>query len=112
MSDYNFSKIDVLLRDYVSSGRIAGAVAIVTSAEDILYENYAGRQDLEEPQSMSAKSIFRIYSMTKPVASVAAMMLYEEGRFSLDDPVSDYIPSFNNTRIYQTDGPAVPAKGK
>jgi CubicO group peptidase (beta-lactamase class C family) len=61
-------------------------------------------QDLESRASMTERSLFRIYSMTKPVTAVAAMMLHEEGRFNLDDPVSKYLPEFKQVNVANADG--------
>jgi CubicO group peptidase (beta-lactamase class C family) len=88
-----------LLDRYVAEKRIAGAVAGVSRTgrrEEVLT---AGVQDLASGTPMTPRSLFRIYSMTKSVTSVAAMMLFEEGRFSLDDPVSKFIPEFAKVTV-------------
>jgi CubicO group peptidase (beta-lactamase class C family) len=85
-----------LLQQYVSDGKIAGAVAAVARRGKTTWIATAGFQDLAARQPMRDDSIFRIYSMSKSVTAVAAMMLHEQGRFSLDDPVAKYLPAFTD----------------
>src|SRR5262245_36021041 len=92
-----------LLERYVAEQKIAGAVAAVAYKGKIVYLKAAGVQDLESRTPMTERSLFRIYSMTKPVTAVAAMMLHEEGRFNLDDPVSKFIPEFANVKVADAD---------
>ena len=100
----DFDRLEYLLQDYVESGRLAGVVAKVLTADGTVYCHVGGCQDLETASPMRRDSIFRIYSMTKPLVSVAAMTLWEEGRFDLDDPVSKYLPSFKTATVLQPDG--------
>ena len=88
-----------LLNRYVVEHRIAGAVAAVVRRGRIGYFEAVGVQDLQTRAPMTARSLFRIYSMTRPVTAVAVMMLHEEGRFELDDPVSRFIPEFKNVVV-------------
>src|SRR5690606_24934240 len=83
-----------LLEGYVANGTIAGAVAAIARDGKLGYLASVGVQDLASGRPMRERSIFRIYSMAKPVTAVAALMLYEEGRFQLDDPVEKYLPEF------------------
>lgn len=85
--------IDALLQGAVDTGAVPGIVAAVVDAESTLYTGAFGLQSVETRRPMEPDSIFRMMSMTKPVASVAAMMLYEEGAFGLDDPIADYVPA-------------------
>ena len=95
-----------LLRQYVADRKMAGAVAAVARQGKLAYLEPVGVQDLATRAPMDARSIFRIYSMTKPVTAVAAMMLHEEGRFALGDPVSKYLPEFGRVTVFETpDGP-------
>jgi CubicO group peptidase (beta-lactamase class C family) len=88
-----------LLRRYVAEQRIAGAVAAVARRGQVGYLEAVGVQDLQTRAPMTERSLFRIYSMTKPVTAVAVMMLHEEGRFSLDDPVAKFIPEIRNVVV-------------
>ena len=69
----------------------------------VLSESF-GYRDAEAKKPMTADTIFRIFSMTKPITSTAAMILYEEGKFLLDDPVSKYIPEFSNVNVLRREG--------
>jgi methyl acetate hydrolase len=86
------AEINQLLQSAVESGEIPGVVAIVANRDRILYHQSFGKMDLENDLDMRKESIFSIASMTKPVTSVAVMMLYEEGKLDLDDPISQYMP--------------------
>jgi CubicO group peptidase (beta-lactamase class C family) len=86
-----------LLRQFVADHKIAGAVAAVARHGKLAYLEPVGWQDVEAKAPMTDRSLFRIYSMTKSVTAVAAMMLFEEGRFSLADPVSKYLPEFRQS---------------
>lgn len=88
-----------LLRQYVSDVKIAGAVAGIARKGRVAYMEAVGVQDLESRTPMTPASLFRIYSMTKPVTAVAAMILQEEGKFSLTDPVSKYLPEFRRVVV-------------
>ena len=88
-----------LLNRYVAEQRIAGAVAAVARRGQLAYLETAGVQDLQTRAPMTERSLFRIYSMTRPVTAVAVMMLNEEGRFELDDPVARFIPEFKNVVV-------------
>jgi CubicO group peptidase (beta-lactamase class C family) len=93
------SQIDALFEDHVSRKQIAGAVALVTSHGKIAYRKVFGSQDAEAGTPMSPESIFRIASMTKPVTSTAALILADEGRIDLSDPISRYLPEFKFMRV-------------
>jgi CubicO group peptidase (beta-lactamase class C family) len=88
-----------LLNRYVSEHRIAGAVAAVARRSQVAYLEAVGVQDLETRAPMTERSLFRIYSMTKPVTAVAVMMLHEQRRFALDDAVATFIPEFKNVVV-------------
>jgi CubicO group peptidase (beta-lactamase class C family) len=88
-----------LLRQLVAERKIAGAVAAVARGGQLVYLEAVGVQDLETKAPMTPRTIFRIYSMTKPITAVAVMMLHDEGRFRLDDPVSKYLPEFSEVRV-------------
>lgn len=95
-----------LLRQAVDDGLVAGAVAAVARRGSVGYLEAVGVQDLRTRTPMSPRTIFRIYSMAKPVTAVAAMMLWEQGRFQLDDPVAKYLPEFAGVRVVDAPGAA------
>ena len=88
-----------LRRRYVEPGKIPGSIALVARRGQPCYLDVAGLRDVERGTPMTADTIVRIYSMTKPVTSVALMILYERGLFSLDDPVHRYIPAWKGLRV-------------
>ncbi len=101
-----------LLEQFVADGRIAGGVAAIARRGQVGYLKAVGVQDLGTRAPMTGRSLFRIYSMTKAVTAVAAMMLHDEGRFRLDDPVSKYLPEFADVRVVASPGasPRAPAR--
>jgi CubicO group peptidase (beta-lactamase class C family) len=102
---------DLLIR-YVSEQRIAGAVAAIARRGRVGYLEAAGVQDRQTRVPMTERSLFRIYSMSRPITAVAVMMLHEEGRFSLDDSVARFIPEFKNVVVSGVQGapPRAPAQ--
>ena len=93
------ARIDRFLDESVDSGRIAGAVALVLRDGRPVYERAVGWADREAGRRMTSDAIFRIASQTKAITSVAAMILIEEGKLALNDPVSRYIPTFARTMV-------------
>jgi CubicO group peptidase (beta-lactamase class C family) len=91
--------IDAYL-DQAVKGKIPGIVAMVADANGVLYSGAFGRQDVAKRVPMSADSIFRLASMTKPVTSVAVMMLVEEGKVALDDRIEKYLPQFKDEKVF------------
>ena len=94
---------------YVDDGRLPGWLAVVSRGGRIAYVALAGHRDREAGLPVTGDTLFRIYSMTKPITSVAAMMLYEEGAFELKTPVHRFIESFRGPRVYQRGNHVTPA---
>lgn len=88
-----------LRRAYVAPGKIPGCVTLVARAGRPCYLDVAGQRDRERQQPMTVDTVFRIYSMSKPVTSVAMMTLFERGLFSLDDPVHRFVPAFRDLGV-------------
>ncbi len=95
-----------LLEQFVAEGRIAGGVAAIARRGQVGYLRAVGVQDLASKAPMTERSLFRIYSMTKAVTAVAVMMLHDDGRFRLDEPVSKYLPEFAEVRVVDAPGAA------
>ena len=93
--------VSSVLERYVDSGSLAGVSALVSRGGQVVYEEQRGFQDREANVPMTPDTLFRICSMTKPITSVAAMILVEEGRLAIEDPVSKYIPAFANTQVLE-----------
>jgi CubicO group peptidase (beta-lactamase class C family) len=90
-----------LTRSYIEPGKIAGALTLVARRGRVVWLAPLGQMDRERQKPMRADTVFRIYSMTKPIASVALMMLHERGHFVLSDPVHKWIPAWENLRVYR-----------
>ncbi|HUE95131.1 MAG TPA: serine hydrolase domain-containing protein [Longimicrobiaceae bacterium] len=99
MSAERLERIDDFLRMIVAEGEVAGAVGLVTRSGRVVARDSAGVFGLDDRRTLRTDAIFRIASMTKPVTSVAVMMLVEEGKVSLSDPVARFIPSFREMRV-------------
>lgn len=100
MSTEILAQVKPAVQAFVNNDKIAGAsVLVARKGKIVLFETF-GMMDMEAKKSMKQDTIFRFYSMTKPVTSVAAMMLYEEGKLKLDDPVAKYIPEFKGLKVY------------
>src|SRR5580704_6582574 len=93
-------RIDRHFARYVDDGRLPGWLITVSRYGRLAYVSSYGSSDVEAGLPAGTDTMWRLYSMTKPVTSVAAMMLYEEGGFELTDPVSAFIPSFADVRVY------------
>jgi len=100
MSAERLSRLDVAMKRLVDEKQVAGLVTLVERHGKIVDYNAWGQLDARKPDPVQKDSIFRIYSMTKPVTGVAMMMLYEEGKWQLNDPVSRYIPEFGRLKVY------------
>lgn len=99
MSAERLTRIDKVIQDYVDKRYLNGAVAIVYRNNKLAYYKAIGYDNLEQKTPMRKDEIFRIASQTKAITSVAVMMLYEEGKLSLDEPVSKYIPEFKKQQV-------------
>ncbi len=99
MSSARLKRIDATLNDYVEKGYIPGAVALVVRDGKVVYHKAFGYDDLAAKSPLSKNAIVRIASQTKAITSTAVMMLYEEGKILLDEPVSKYIPAFKTTGV-------------
>jgi CubicO group peptidase (beta-lactamase class C family) len=99
MSSDRLARLGEVLSADVESGRIPGAVILVMRHGKIAYFEAFGLENTRNRAAMLKNSIFRIYSMTKPVVSVAVMMLWEEGRFDIDDPIAKYLPDLKDLKV-------------
>lgn len=99
LSPEGLAKVSDYIKNEVATGNIPGAILLLQQhGKAVYYENF-GVRDVATELSMSADTIFRLYSMSKPITSVMAMMLVEEGKLALDDPVAKYIPAFADMKI-------------
>lgn len=93
-------RIHNILERYIAEQKFAGFVTVIARRGKLVHFDCVGMSHTEGNQPMQPDTLFRIYSMTKPIVSVAMMMLYEEGRFHLDDPISKFIPEFKDVKVH------------
>ena len=99
MSSERLQRINQMLQRRIDAGEMTGAVAVVSRKGKVVHLSAQGVMDLESKQPMTAATMFRIASMTKPVTGIAIMMMVEEGKVRLNDPVSRYIPEFRGMKV-------------
>lgn len=99
LSSERLDRISSVVQHGIDDKRIAGAVTLVVRRGKVAWFKAQGMADREAGKTMPTDAMFRICSMTKPITSVAVMMLYEEGKFLLEDPVSKYLPEFKNAKV-------------
>ena len=104
-SSERLARIGEALRRYIDGGHIAGMTTLVARRGQVVHAQAHGFMDREAERPMTMDAIMRIFSMTKPIASVAAMMLYEEGRFTLETPVAQFLPELSQLSVYTGGGP-------
>ena len=103
------ARLDRRLARFVDQGRLPGWQTIVTRHGEVAHASCYGRRDVAADQPVADDTLFRIYSMTKPITSVAAMMLWEQGELGLDDPIARWLPEFAATRVYLAGSDLAPA---
>ena len=104
MSAERLQRVERWMRLQIDIGRLAGVEVMINRHGRTAFHTCAGKRDLARGTAATSDTIYRIYSMTKAITSTAIMMLYEEGKFQLDDPVSKFIPSFAGQRVYAGGG--------
>ncbi len=102
MSDTRLDRIDAMLQQAVAAGDIPGAVALIARNGTIVFHKAYGHADTQGGKTLEKDAIFRIASQTKAITSTAIMMLWEEGKFQLDDPISKYIPEFKESLVLES----------
>ena len=102
MSEERLARIDGMCKQAIDESQIPGVVALVARNGIIVYHKAFGLADNESRRVLKQDDIFRIASQTKAITSTAVMMLWEEGKFQLDDPISQYIPEFENVQVLDT----------
>ena len=100
LSSSRLGRITDHLQRYIDAGKLAGTLTLVARRGKIAYLEPQGHLEIERKRPVTQDAIFRIYSMTKPIVSVGLMMLWEQGRLQLDDPVGKFIPSWRDQRVF------------
>ena len=104
MSTSRLERIAPVMQRWVDNGKIPGALTMIAREGRLVHFEKFGTQDVASAEPIGFDTIFRIYSMTKPITSIAVMMLYEEGHFQLGAPISEFIPAFKDMQIYTEGG--------
>jgi CubicO group peptidase (beta-lactamase class C family) len=104
MSSARLERIRPIMESYVTERGVVGISTMVARRGELVHAEQFGHQDKEAGTPLAADTIFRIYSMTKPIVSTALMLLHEEGRFQLEHPVAQYLPAFATTQVMDADG--------
>ena len=104
MSTSRLGRIAPIMQRWVDDGKIPGALTMIAREGRLVHFEKFGVQDVATAKPLEFDTIFRIYSMTKPITSIAVMMLYEEGHFQLGTPVSELIPAFKDMQVYTEGG--------
>ena len=113
LSQEGLDRITAAIDEHVKERKVSGAVALLARRGKVAYVHGGGMADAEAGKPMAADTIFRIASMSKPITSVAAMVLYDEGRLKLDDPLWKYVPEFKDMQVLgEAEGATVPAKSQ
>jgi CubicO group peptidase (beta-lactamase class C family) len=112
ISSQRINRITSLSEEYVKSNKVPGIVTMVSRNGKIVYYEAFGNRGADDQSKMKKDDLFRIYSMTKPITAVAAMQLYEEGKFHLNDPVTKFIPEFENIKVLNDKGVVVSSEEK
>ena len=107
MSSARLARIAPVMESYVNERGVAGISTMISRRGQIVHAEQFGFQDVEAGMSMAPDTIFRIYSMTKPIVSTALMLLHEEGAFQLEQSVAQYLPAFAATKVLAADGSLV-----
>ncbi len=108
MHPNRLGRIAPVMQEFVKDNQLPGIMTLIQRRGKVVHLGKYGMMDIAAGKPMQEDALFRIYSMTKPIVSVALMMLYEEGRFSLQDPVAKFIPAFAKTKVYAGAAPMSP----
>ncbi len=100
LSSERLARVNAWAQHWVDQRKLPGLITMVARHGKLVHFNVCGMADIQRETRLAPDTIFRFYSMTKPLTSTAIMMLYEEGRFQLDDPISRFLPCFKDMRVY------------
>ncbi|MFO8015103.1 MAG: serine hydrolase domain-containing protein [Phycisphaerae bacterium] len=110
MSGQRLAAVTSTVRKMVDDGKIAGAITVVARKGKIVHFETCGLRDVDEKKPMTEDTIMRFYSMSKPITTVAAMILYDEGKLRLDEPVETYVPELKGMKVYSETAPVAPKR--
>ena len=106
------NRVSEISKNYVAEGKVPGIVTMIARKGKLIYFEAYGNRGVDSKVKIKKNDLFRIYSMTKPVTAIAAMQLYEKGKFQLNDPITKYLPELNNLKRYNSKGELIDVKTK
>ena len=101
LSSAGLAAIDAYLKDFVDRGELSGVVTLVARHGKVVHPSAIGKKDLESGEPMALDTMFRIYSMTKPVMGTAMSILYDDGHWQPDDPIEKHLPEFKGVKVFK-----------
>lgn len=104
VSSERLQRLSALSKQYVDEGRVTGIVNLVLRNGEVIHYEATGNRGADDPSPMQVDDLFRIYSMTKPITAVAAMQLYEQGKFQLSDSVTKFVPELKDLKVLNASG--------
>ena len=110
VSSERLKRVSEISNNYVLKGRVPGIVTMIARKGRLIYFEAYGNRGVESKAKLKKNDLFRIYSMTKPITAIAAMQLYEKGKFHLNDPITKYLPELNNLKRYNSKGELIDVK--
>src|SRR6185503_19321121 len=110
VSSKRLERVKAYIQDYIDTNQIAGAVTLIARKGKVVHYEAQGWRYKEENQPMQKDAIFTLMSMTKPIVSTALMMLWEDGKFMLDDPISKFLPAYKNQMVLENGQLVKPAR--
>ncbi|MBI3849167.1 MAG: beta-lactamase family protein [Verrucomicrobia bacterium] len=108
ISSAKLEKVDKVIEDLIQQKKLAGTTVMIARHGKVVYSKTFGKMDLEADKPMRPDAIFRIYSMSKALTTAAALILYDEGKIKLNDPVSKYVPDFKSLKVWNGAGNVAP----
>ena len=112
VSSERLNRVSEISKNYVAEGKVPGIVTMIARKGKLIYFEAYGNRGVDSKVKIKKNDLFRIYSMTKPVTAIAAMQLYEKGKFQLNDPITKYLPELNNLKRYNSKGELIDVKTK
>ena len=110
MSSVRLERLTQKTQEYVDQGKLAGVITMVNRGGRLVHTSIVGNRGVDDPRPLEIDHLFRIYSMSKPITAVAVMQLYEQGKFSLSDPLSKFVPELKDLKVQNADGSLTDAK--
>jgi len=110
VSSERLNRVSEISNNYLLKGRVPGIITMIARKGKLIYFEAFGNRGVDSKAKLKKNDLFRIYSMTKPVTAIAAMQLYEKGKFQLNDPITKYLPELNNLKRYNSKGELIDVK--